>query len=196
MNILVGVFNWFVEQTHYPGRIIVSGMKKYVLEWLKSKFEVVFLDIHINNIFAVLATGNGYWYKTAHASIRAYLCKSGRHNDGLIGLHRQFPCLCIGKVFLFLTSRFWKNVTLKYSCHIRGMGSNWRKTLVDVLYLFVEHALNSGQHDGGLVLMVWNNCAQFICSIDWVNTLEILTNRFWAIRFKNVLVVVGTGDKS
>ena len=52
------------------------------------------------------------------------------------------------------------------------------KSLVEVLYSFIEQARNSGRHDGGLASVEWKNCSPLIENIEWNSDEPFLRNPF------------------
>ena len=63
------------------------------------------------------------------------------------------------------------------------------KSLVEVLYLFIEESHKSGRHDGGLASVEWKKCSPLIEKIEW-NSDE----PFWEIHFNNICVAMDTCD--
>ena len=80
--------------------------------------------------------------------------------------HRQFNLLLWCKVSLILTSPLWKMLLQNIMSYMR-LGTKIVKSLVEVLYSFIEQARNSGRHDGGLASVKWKNCAPFVEKIEW-----------------------------
>ena len=52
------------------------------------------------------------------------------------------------------------------------------KSLVEVLYSFIEQARNSGRHDGGLASVEWKNCSLLVEKIAWNSDEPFLRNPF------------------
>ena len=52
------------------------------------------------------------------------------------------------------------------------------KSLVEVLYSFIEESRNWGRHDGGLASVEWKNCSPLIEKIEWNSDEPFLRNPF------------------
>ena len=148
--------------------------------------------IRFYDICVVMATRDTLQYQpvlTLHVSIIPNEFKSGQRDGGLKAWHRQFNLLlwCAG-FFQFWRADFEK-FYLKTLMPYMWLATNTVKSPVAVLYSFVEHARNSGRHDGGLVSVEWKNGHH-----SWGKYNEIRTSHVWQIRLYNICVVMTTCD--
>ena len=117
---------------------------------------------------------------TLHVAISANGSKSGRHDGGLMALHKKFDLLWWCKVILNSDEPIMKNGASKQSCHICGL---WQK-IWSLLLKYYIHSLINHVIQGG-TMADYHRWKRQSVSVDWENIMK-----FWGAVFeKSVLTI-------